>query len=252
MEKSRFTTSNQASGRSYVVNGQDPCIEQINDRRVIAVSRVAPGLAQWIALIYHQKDLSRPSRRSTWRTIGLHRLLALRDFEERGPASSQPRDAKCRKHSGLGPTVSRSVFSRPSRGDTWQQVEPSRRFAHRDSKAQKEAPLCYDARDAGKVPDPGPRQRQVSSRPSDLKGTRGNRLSRLGISLIAISISKDQPLHIRERRKHHGNRHVVTVHGHLEKERSCSKEGRSAEFSYREDRRGLQAPSDPISILFLV
>jgi hypothetical protein len=51
----------QSSERAkYVVNGQDPCIEKINDRWVIAVSRVAPGLAQWIALIYHQKR-SQPS-----------------------------------------------------------------------------------------------------------------------------------------------------------------------------------------------
>jgi hypothetical protein len=73
MEKSHFTASDQASGRSYVISGQDSCIEQINDQRVIAGSRVAPGLAQWIALIYPQKDLSHPSLRSTWCAI---RLLA--------------------------------------------------------------------------------------------------------------------------------------------------------------------------------
>jgi hypothetical protein len=55
------------------------------------------------------------------------------------------------------------------------------------------------------------------------RGTHGVRLSCLGISLIAISISKDQPLHIRERRKSLGNRHVVTVRGHLEEERSYVK-----------------------------
>jgi hypothetical protein len=83
------------------------------------------------------------------------------------------------------------------------------------------------------------------------RGTRGARLSRLGISLIAISISKDQPLHSRERRKHLGNRHEVTVRGHLEEERSCIKKAEGTEFSYRRDRRDLQAPSDLTSILFL-
>jgi hypothetical protein len=44
---------------------------------------------------------------------------------------------------------------------------------------------------------------------------------------------------------------VVTVHGHLEEERSCVKKAKGAKFSYRGDHRDLQAPSDPISILFL-
>jgi hypothetical protein len=58
------------------------------------------------------------------------------------------------------------------------------------------------------------------------RGMHGVILRRLGISLIAISISKDQPLHIREHRKRLGNRHVVTVHGHLEEETSCAKKAR--------------------------
>jgi hypothetical protein len=68
----------------------------------------------------------------------------------------KPRTPTAPKAPKLGPTVSRSIFSRPSKGDTWRQAEPSRRFAHRDSKAQKEAPLCSDARDARRVPDLGP------------------------------------------------------------------------------------------------
>jgi hypothetical protein len=70
---------------------------------VIVVSIIVPGLAQWITLIYHQKDLSRPSRRSTWRTIGLHRLLALRDFEERGPASSHRKTQSTESVQDSGP-----------------------------------------------------------------------------------------------------------------------------------------------------
>jgi hypothetical protein len=96
----------QSSERAKLCRQRPGSMYRADQRsRVIAVSRVAPGLAQWITLIYHQKDLSRPSRRSTWCTIGLHRLLALRDFEERGPASSQPRDVKCRRHPELGPAV---------------------------------------------------------------------------------------------------------------------------------------------------
>jgi Ni/Co efflux regulator RcnB len=89
------------------------------------VSKVALGLAQWIVLIYHQKDLSRPSRRSTWCTIGLHRLLALREFEEQGPTSSHHETRSAESIQDSGPQYRRRVFSHPSRGDTWQQVEPS-------------------------------------------------------------------------------------------------------------------------------
>jgi hypothetical protein len=84
MEKSCFPTSNQVGRRSYVVSGQDPCIEKINDWRVIVGSRVAPGLAQWIALIYPREDLSRPSEANTWHAIGAPRLLAHRNFKAKG------------------------------------------------------------------------------------------------------------------------------------------------------------------------
>jgi hypothetical protein len=102
------------------------------------------------------KDLSRPSRRSTWRTIGLHRLLALRDFEERGPASSHRETRSAESVQDSGPQYRRSVFSRPSRGDTWQQVEPSRRLAHRNSNAQKTAPSYPDTRSSESIQDLGP------------------------------------------------------------------------------------------------
>jgi hypothetical protein len=100
---------------------------------------------------------------------------------------AKPQTPTVSKVPKLGPATSRSIFSHPSKGDTWWQTEPSRHFAHRDSKVQKVALLCSDARDAGRVPNPDPQQRWVSSRPSDLRGTRGTRLSRLDVSLIAIS-----------------------------------------------------------------
>jgi hypothetical protein len=58
---------------------------------------------------------------------------------------SKPRTPIAPKAPKVGPVVSRSIFSRPSKGDTWRQTEPSRCFAHRDSKAQRAAPLYSDA-----------------------------------------------------------------------------------------------------------
>jgi hypothetical protein len=43
--------------------------------------------------------------RDTWCVIRLYHLSVHRDFEERGSASSQLRDAKHRKRSGVGPTI---------------------------------------------------------------------------------------------------------------------------------------------------
>jgi hypothetical protein len=90
MEKSHFLTSNQASGQRYDVNGQDPCIEQINDRRVITVSRVAPGLAQWIALIYisFKKDLIHPSGEDTWPQVEPSWRLSHRNLDTQKAAPS--------------------------------------------------------------------------------------------------------------------------------------------------------------------
>jgi hypothetical protein len=54
----------------------------------------------------------------------------------------------------------------------------------------------------------------------------GNRLSRLGISRIAIPINKDQPLRICECRQHIRNQHMVTAHGHLGKGKSYVKKAK--------------------------
>jgi hypothetical protein len=82
---------------------------------------------------------SQPSiQRDTWCAI---RLLAFSPIatlknEDQPPPSRETRSAESIQDSG--PQYCRSVFSRPSRGNTWQQVEPSRRLAHRDSNAQKQ------------------------------------------------------------------------------------------------------------------
>jgi hypothetical protein len=146
MEKYHFSTSNQESGQRYDVNDQDPCIEQINNRRVIVVSRVAPGLAQWIALIYisFKKDLNRPSRE-----------------------------------------------------DTWPQVEPSRCLTHRNSDAQKQLhhnPICEVARAFRSW---GPPRRQMSLGPLDWKDT-WCAIRLLSFSPIAILKHKDHPPPSRE------------------------------------------------------
>jgi hypothetical protein len=109
----------------------------------------------------HLKDTrhaSVPFRHSGVRGV---KVLCLRTSKPRTPTAS--------KTPKLGPATSRSIFSRPSKGNTWQQIGPSRRFAHRDSKAQKAAPLCSDARDAGRVPGPDPQQRRVNLGPSVFK-----------------------------------------------------------------------------------
>jgi hypothetical protein len=102
------------------------------------------------------KDLSHPSWRSTWRTIGLHCLLALCDFEERGPASSHRETRIVESIQDSVPQYRRSVFNHPSRGDTWQQVEPSQRLAHRNSNAQKTTPSYPDMRSRESIQELGP------------------------------------------------------------------------------------------------
>jgi hypothetical protein len=49
-------------------------------------------------------------------------------------------------------------------------IKSSQRFASRDFKVQKEAPLLRDARGAESIQGPGPQQHGKSSEPSDLKG----------------------------------------------------------------------------------
>jgi hypothetical protein len=74
--------------------------------------------------------------------------------EDQPPPSRETRSAESIQDSG--PQYRRSVFSRPSRGNTWQQVEPSRRLAHRNSNAQKTAPSYPDTRSSESIQDLGP------------------------------------------------------------------------------------------------
>jgi hypothetical protein len=62
-----------------------------------------------------------------------------------------------------------------------------------------------------------PQHPQVSSGPSDLRGTCGAQLGHLGVSLIADMNKQGLTPSICERRKRFGNRHRVTAHGRLGK-----------------------------------
>jgi hypothetical protein len=109
------------------------------------------------------------------------------------------RCTRCWESPGPGPTTASGEFKTVrSQRDAWQQIEPSRHIAHRDSDQQGSAP-------------------SYSRTPKSTMG--------IGTWSQSWSLGKGEKLR---------------------------KEGRSAEFSYREDRRGLRAPSDPISILFLI
>jgi hypothetical protein len=81
------------------------------------------------------------SERDTWCTIRLYRLFAYHDFEEQGSTPSHPRDAKCRRRPGFGPTVSPKVFRFVrSERDTWYVIRLYRLFAHRNFEEQGSNP----------------------------------------------------------------------------------------------------------------
>jgi hypothetical protein len=116
-------------------------MEQIVGRWIFAADGIMPCLAQESGPQSRRNDPGRPSRRSMWRTIGLYRHFAHRDFEELFLNSSHPRNAKCRRHPGFGPTVSPKKFRVVrSRRDTWRTIGLYRHFAHRDFEEQGSAP----------------------------------------------------------------------------------------------------------------
>jgi hypothetical protein len=81
------------------------------------------------------------SKGGTWCAIRLYRHFAHRDFEEQGSAPSHPRNAKCRRHPGFGPTVSPNmIWVVRSKGGTWCAIRLYRHFAHHDFEEQGSAP----------------------------------------------------------------------------------------------------------------
>jgi hypothetical protein len=122
-----------------------------------------------------------------------------------------------------GPAVSRSSLSRSSTGDTWRAIRLLAFSPIATSKYKRIACHIPDARGAGSVQDPGPQHHQVSSGPSDLRGTRGTQLGHLGVSLIADMNKQGLTPSICERRKRFGNRHRVAARGHLGKKGAVKK-----------------------------
>jgi hypothetical protein len=161
---------------------------------------------------------------------------------------SKPRTPKRRKRPKSGPQYHGAVSA------VHPQETPGARlgsspFAHRDFEGARAAPSYSRCARCRECPGPGPTASSGEFRTVRSRGTRGTRLSHLGVSLIAISRSKDQPLPIRERRKRLWNKHRVTARGHLGKKRAVQKGPKASSFSHRKDHRDLQVPSDPTSIL---
>jgi hypothetical protein len=156
-------------------------------------------LAQWIApILCAGKDSSRPSKGRMARDLvslafqhsGVRRVRVLCVLHLETPNPQAPK---------VGPAVSRSSLSRPSKGDTWCVIRllsfsPIATLRHKQQLLHNP-----EARNSKSVQDPGPQHHQVSSGPSDLRGTRGTQLSHLGVSLITTMIRKDQLLPIHER-----------------------------------------------------
>jgi hypothetical protein len=163
---------------------------------------------------------------------------------------SKPRTPKAPKVLKVGPAVSRGNLDRPSTRDTWRMIRLLAYSLIATPKHKKQLPHTPDARSDESAQDLGPAAASGKFRTVRFEG-HGTRLNHFGVSLIAISRSKDQPFHIRERRKHLGGKHRVIARGHLGDKESCAGGAKGAKFSYRGDHRDLQAPSDPISILFL-
>jgi hypothetical protein len=162
---------------------------------------------------------------------------------------SKPRTPKCRKRPKSGPQY-RSSLSRPSKGTPGARLGSPPFRPSRFRSAREQLPHIPDARSDESVQDLGPTASSGEFRTVRSRRTRGARLSHLGVSLIAISRSKDQPLPYSRMPKaplrvSTGSQPVVT----WERKELC-KGAKGVEFSYRKDHRDLQVPSDPISILF--
>jgi hypothetical protein len=150
-----------------VFSGEDRSMEQIVGRRKFEANGVAPCLAQESGPQSHRNDPGRPSRRSTWHTIELCRSFAHRDLETLFLCNWDPRDAKCRRRPGFGPTIlprcSGSSDQRGTRGARLGSIASSR-IATLKSKDQ--LPPIHETRSAEGVRDLGPQYcRDVQGRP---------------------------------------------------------------------------------------
>jgi hypothetical protein len=127
--------------------------------------------------------------------LGSIASFAHRDLEEQGFSASHPRNVKCRRHPGFGPTVSPNKFwAVRSRRDTWRTIGLYRHFAYRDFEEQGISLLPAMIREDAKAS----RIRahsivEISSGPSDQGGTRGARLGSIATSPIVTLKNKNQP-----------------------------------------------------------
>jgi hypothetical protein len=172
-EKRPSTTHRRNPFRTQVKRASTPIStfrmypkNQISGGREITTSKAAPRLAQWIAPIACSgMDDSRSSQRARGTGSGHVGFSVVASAKGEGFMSLnivKPRTPTAPKAPKLGPATSQSIFSCPSKGNTWQQIEPPWHFTHRDSKTQRAAPLYSDAQGAWRVPDPGPRYRRES------------------------------------------------------------------------------------------
>ena len=169
------------------------------------IRKVVPRLAQGIAPISCSgMDDNRSSQKghvardlvtSAFRQSRVQRVEVSCHCTSRNP---EPEALKAPKG---GPTISRSSLSHPSKGDTWCVIRLPAFSPIVISKRKKQLPHIPDARSDESFQGPGPTTTSGEFRTVRFRGACGARLSHLSISIITISRSMDQPLHICERRK---------------------------------------------------
>jgi hypothetical protein len=149
----------------------------------------------------------------------------------------------------VGPTVSRSSLSRPSKMDTWRAIRLPAFSPIAISKRKEQLPHIPDARSATRVSRTwGPQHHRVSSGPSDLEGRVApikpsrrfaHRDFKKQGSAPSYSRTPKAPLRIST-----GSQPVVT----WERKELC-KRGQRRRVQSQKDHRDLQVPFDPTSIL---
>jgi hypothetical protein len=175
-----------ASSRIATLKSKDQPLLPSTRREVPKASRIwAHNIAEMFRVVRSERD--------TWCTIRLYRLFAHRDFEEQGSASSHPRDAKCRRRPGVGPTIlprcSGPSDQRGTRGARLGSIASSRIATLKT----RSSLLPSTRREVPKASGTGPTILPRCSGPSDQRGTRGARLGSIASSRIATLKNKDQP-----------------------------------------------------------